>query len=368
MHKMGQDGPRRKPERAEPIPPVLPQLVPDLAFLQAEGEDLLGHDVAWLWRRQYRLDPAPAPQQQQPGRVQQPTVVQREEQAVALGSRPPSAAADALQERRHSGRRVDLDDPVQVTDVHAEFQGARRHDHAVLGVGEGLLRAAPFVQGQGRVGQERGHPAGQQRAPEFLHQPPRVAEHQPLLAPVQSRDHPVRRCRPSPHSQAGRHPLGETADGAGGAVPICGYGQVRCQADHAGCHNLPQALAGAGPLQPGQQFAGVPDGGRQPDPLQGLAGHPGQPLQHRQQMPAAVVTGEGMDLIDHHRPQRREQPAMVNLGADQHRFQRFRSGQQHVGRIAQQPRRAPRSSHLRATVPRGGRASQRRSPAGGAGC
>ena len=86
-----------------------------------------------------------------------------------------------------------------------------------------------------------------------------------------------------------------------------------------------------------QQVGGIADGGRQADPLDGPPGHPGQPLQHRQQMPAAVVTGEGVHLVDDDRPQVGEQAAVLDLEADQHRFQRLRRGQQHVRRFPQDP-------------------------------
>ena len=79
----------------------------DPALLQAQGEELLGHDVPRLRRRDDRLDVARAPQLQQPGGPQQGTVVEGEEQAVAApcpaGGRCGPAAAGTT--RRCRARR-----------------------------------------------------------------------------------------------------------------------------------------------------------------------------------------------------------------------------------------------------------------------
>ena len=54
-------------------------------------------------------------------------------------------------------------------------------------------------------------------------------------------------------------------------------------------------------------------------------------------MPAAVVTGEGVHLVDDDRPHAGEQRPVLDLEADQHGFQRLGRGQQHVRGIAQDP-------------------------------
>ena len=115
-----------------------------------------GRRCAWaLAGARHRLDEAAAPREQQPGREQQLILVQREEQAVPPGPGPPPAAPEALQEPRDRERRVDLDHPVQVADIHAEFQRGGGHDDAVPALGEGLLRAPPLVQRQRGVHQVR---------------------------------------------------------------------------------------------------------------------------------------------------------------------------------------------------------------------
>ena len=72
-----------------------------------------------------------------------------------------------------------------------------------------------------------------------------------------------------------------------------------------------------------------------------MAGQPADAFQDREQVPAPVVRAEGMDLVDDDGAHRGEDPGRIDLGADQHRFQRFRGGQQDVGRLAQDalPRR-----------------------------
>ncbi len=54
-------------------------------------------------------------------------------------------------------------------------------------------------------------------------------------------------------------------------------------------------------------------------------------------MPAAVVPGERVHLVDDDRPQAGEQAAVLDLEADQHGLQRLRRGQQYVRRFPQNP-------------------------------
>ncbi len=75
------------------------------------------------WRRGDRFDIPTAPEQQQPCRREQSVVAQRKEQAVPGGAGPATGATEALQESRDGGGRIDLDDPVEVTDIDAQFQG-----------------------------------------------------------------------------------------------------------------------------------------------------------------------------------------------------------------------------------------------------
>ena len=55
----------------------------------------------------------------------------------------------------------------------------------------------------------------------------------------------------------------------------------------------------------------------------------------RQQVPAAVVSGKSVDLVHDHRSQIAEQTAGIDIRRDQHHLQRFRRGEQAVGRVAE---------------------------------
>ena len=92
---------------------------------------------------------------------------------------------------------------------------------------------------------------------ELLDPRPAVAEDQPLLAPVQARRSPWRRCRGGRRSRAGpRAPARGTAGRA----------------------DDPPGPVGAG-REPGEQVVLVAHGGRQADPLEVAARQPADPLQ-----------------------------------------------------------------------------------------
>jgi hypothetical protein len=77
-----------------------------------------------------------------------------------------------LEEGGDGRRGVDLDDPVEVSDVDAELKRAGGDDDTVACLGEGLFGAPSFVQREGGVGQERRDASQSQFLPQFLHQPP----------------------------------------------------------------------------------------------------------------------------------------------------------------------------------------------------
>ncbi len=52
-------------------------------------------------------------------------------------------------------------------------------------------------------------------------------------------------------------------------------------------------------------------------------------------MPATVVASKGMKLIDHDGLYVLKQLSMIDLGGDQHRFQRFRRGEQAFRRVCE---------------------------------
>ena len=83
-------------------------------------------------------------------------------------------------------------------------------------------------------------------------------------------------------------------------------------------------------LQPPQQILGVADGRAHPDPLQRPPDQVLEAREHGGEVPAAVVAGKGVDLVDHHGAQVREQRAVVGLGGGEHRLDGFGCGEQDV--------------------------------------
>jgi len=80
-----------------------------------------------------------------------------------------------------------------------------------------------------------------------------------------------------------------------------------------------------------------------------------QSFKHADQVPTPVVPGEGVDLVDHDRPQVCEQRPGVDAGGHQHRLQRLRSGEQDVRRLAQH---ALAAALVRVAVPQPGAATE----------
>ena len=243
-----------------------------------------------------------------------------------------AGASDALQERRYGRRVVHLDDAIEVTNVDAQLQRRRGDDDTVASLGERLLRAAAFVDRQRRVRQVRGHAAFPQCGAYLLYELPGVAEDQALLSLVQRGDH---RCGVAHRAHVVQLDIGRCRP----ALPRLGAGHrdIGLPGDNVRSHDNGRALVPAGALKPAQQFIRVADRGRQPDPLDGVPGDAGQALQHGEQVPAAVVTGEGVYLIDHDGPQIGEHSAVLNPEADEHGFQRLGRGQQYVRRLPQDP-------------------------------
>ena len=135
--------PRRE---VEPVQPFGPGVLADLAFLQAQGEQLLRVQMPWGAWRGDGFDVALAPQQQQPAGLQELVLGDGEQQRIAGLTRSTSGAAEALQERRDGARCADLNNPVEIADVYAKFEGRGRDDDAVAVLGERRLRAAPLVE------------------------------------------------------------------------------------------------------------------------------------------------------------------------------------------------------------------------------
>ena len=104
-----------------------------------------------------------------------------------------------------------------------------------------------------------------------------------------------------------------------------------------GATRVPARVPAPDPWSQVSNRLGLPTVADSPMRWMGQAGQLAQPLQDRQQMPPAVVPGEGVHLVDDDGADTSEQQGMVGREADEHRLQRFRRGQQDVRRIEPDP-------------------------------
>jgi hypothetical protein len=122
-----------------------------------------------------------------------------------------------------------------------------------------------------------------------------------------------------------------------------------------------RALALGAALQPHRDLLGVADGRAQADALDVVARERGEPLDHADQVGAAVGAGHGVDLVDDDDPQIGEQPGRVDRLRHQHDLERLGRGHQQLGRLAQEgatlvaggvpvPDEAAEPDHLRVAV------------------
>ena len=89
--------------------------------------------------------------------------------------------------------------------------------------------------------------------------------------------------------------------------------------------------------QPGEEFVGVAQGGRERDALDLAAGEPAHSFENGEQMPASIVASEGVCLVDDDAPHVGEPALVIDAARDEHRLDRLGRGQQHVGRLGEKP-------------------------------
>ena len=89
-----------------------------------------------------------------------------------------------------------------------------------------------------------------------------------------------------------------------------------------------------GGRKPVQQGPRIPYGRGQAQALDLAARQAAHPFENRQQMPAPVVAGERVQLVDDHRFDVPEQDARLRPGRHEHHFEGLRRRQQQVGRFA----------------------------------
>ena len=122
-------GARQRPERRGATHGLEPSLDID-RFERARGDRLLREDVERILRDAHRLDLARQHPLRDDRRVQDVAAVLGEQGGAADLADLVSGAPDTLQARRRRGRRLDLDDEVDLAHVDAELERTGRDDAA----------------------------------------------------------------------------------------------------------------------------------------------------------------------------------------------------------------------------------------------
>ena len=263
-------------------------------------------------------------------------------------------APGALQEGGDRTRRTELADQVDIADVQAQLQRGGGHQHLQLAGLELLLGLQPQLPGKAAVVGAHVLPPEQLAQVEggALGHAPGVDEHQggavfahPFdqarvdLLPLLVGHHRRQRRGRQFQSQIALLGVADVDDGAVGH-PGAGAAAVdRADAIAAQRRPLRQIRSGRvhipGADQEARHLLHRLLRGRQADTHQRAAAQRLQPLQRQRQVAAALVVGQGVDLVhDHaaHRAQHR--PAR---GRTEQHVQRFGRGHQNMRRLAAQP-------------------------------
>ena len=301
---------RHRPDRWHRTQPLAPGLAPDAPLLQGEGEELLGEDVKRFRRRHDGFDVSVVPEAEQTQRTQEAVVGRGEEQAVPLGPRPAARSAQPLEEGGDGAGSVDLDDAVEVADIDSQLQRARGDDDTVAALGERLLGTPALVEGERAVGDECPSAGSMELGGQRFDTSTAVAEHQSLFATI----------------ERGHH-LGRVADAPdvvelGGRRPA----RVAARSNHPAWSRRVRG-------KPLEECVRVADGRGKTQTLDLTSGEAADPLQDREQMPAAIVTGERVQLVDDDGLEIAEKHTRFRAGRDEHDLDRLGCGQQHIGAV-----------------------------------
>jgi hypothetical protein len=140
-------------------------------------------------RRNDRIDESRSPERGDAERGEEIIIAGRQKQAVPASADPPPAPPHTLQEGSDRGRSVDLHHPVEIADVDAELERARRDNDAV-GLGrERRLGLPPLVDREGAVGHEGSDARPAQPVRQLLDPCAAVGEDQPPLAAIDPRQY-----------------------------------------------------------------------------------------------------------------------------------------------------------------------------------
>src|SRR5581483_12123612 len=105
--------------------------------------------------------------------------VRGQEQTVPLSACTAASTTQSLQERSHFHGSVDLDDPVEISNIDPQLQGAGCDDNAIASVLEGLFRAETFITAEGAVRDKRLRSLAAQKRSQFLRLRAAIRKHQP---------------------------------------------------------------------------------------------------------------------------------------------------------------------------------------------
>jgi hypothetical protein len=283
------------------------------------------------------FDPARLGQLDQRDRLDDPFLRLAKERRVRDLPRPPPGSAHALQERANGVGRLGLQHPIQIPHVDPELERGRAHDACVRSVGEAFLGELALLFGHRAVMHEHLGPSPAHVLGDRLGDRPRLTEKQALAA------------------------LGHARGRVSQARQLRLVHDQQLTARHVVWRIHDDALALRAAPDPSQDRLGVADGRAQTHALHVVARQGREPLDHAQQVRAAVAARERVDLIDHDHPQIPKQPRRVDRLRDQHDLERLRRGHQQLGRLAQElpplvagrvavPHEAPQPDHLRVLI------------------
>ncbi len=314
-------------------------------FHRDHGHHLLGKHVQAVARDTQLLDPAGGHLRCQHCLLQEIAQGLWNEAAFALAADQMSGPAHALQAPRHIPRRLDLTDQVYRAHVNAKLKRCRGHHAAQLAFLQGLFGFQPDFQGHAAVvgpheGRERARERGARFCARALRRSPalriiQVCRDALDAAPIVGEDDG----RAMPADLLGEQTINGRPDRffrqRAELLHRADYAQIKSLA-HARIDHGDRTLATgigesaeiAGYFIQGPLCGGEADADK-PARVQGF-----QAFQEKRQENAALVGTEGVNLVD----DAVTDPAQgfASTGG-QEQVQRFRRGDENMGRLAQEP-------------------------------
>ena len=299
----------------------LEQLVLAQLLRRASGDDLLAQDVDRRDAHGQLVEVAPPHAADQRRALDQLIAGHREQPALGHGAHRVTGSTDPLQERRERARRADLHHEIDRADVDAELERRGRHRALHRARLEPLLGGEPALARHRAV--VRHHlalaEALLERVADPLDQPARVDEHQRrVVLPDQLGDAVVDPAHLLERRHRGQLVVGDLDREVDVAAVTAVDDRRRrpAPAEQRG-HPLDRLL-----------------GRRQPDPHRratgGLRHQAIESLERQRQVRAALVAGDGVDLVDDHRAHLAERGASARGGEQD--VDRLRRGHEDVRR------------------------------------